>query len=198
MIVRARVSPGWALAVRYTSWTLVVSGLAALVQVGWTEVERRLYQRSQLEKAAPVGASPSAPTRALDGSRGIIEIPRLGLRAAIHEGVDAATLRRAVGHLPHSALPGEAGNLVVAAHRDTFFRPLRQIRQGDVLRFVDGDLSSEYVVDSIRIVKPTAIEVLRPTSTARATLVTCYPFDFIGPAPQRFIVGASLARPTVD
>jgi sortase A len=121
---------------------------------------------------------------------GRIMIPRLNIRAVVQEGVDDKTLRRAVGHVPGTALPGEAGNVGLAAHRDTFFRPLRHVRKNDriTLETLDGDY--DYVVDSIRIVTPKDVEVLAPSKNPVLTLVTCYPFYYVGHAPKRFIVRA--------
>jgi sortase A len=106
------------------------------------------------------------------------------------QGDAANILQHAVGHLAETALPGESGNVVLAAHRDTFFRPLKRIRVGDIitLRTVKGDF--EYWVESTAVVSPDAIEVLRPTDGRTLTLITCFPFSFVGPAPNRFIVRA--------
>ena len=121
---------------------------------------------------------------------GRIDIPRLGVSAIVSEGVDDRTLSRAVGHVPGTALPGNAGNSALAAHRDTFFGPLRRIRTGDRIRVrtPDGDLN--YVVSETRVVEPTDVSVLEPTPDRTLTLITCYPFSYVGPAPQRFIVRA--------
>jgi sortase A len=121
---------------------------------------------------------------------GRIEISTLGLGAMILEGVDQRTLRRAVGHIPGTALPGEQGNVAIAGHRDTFFRSLRDIRKDAEITLTTLHGSYRYRVDSTRVVEPEAIEVLADSGDAILTLVTCYPFDFIGPAPQRFIVRA--------
>ncbi len=123
---------------------------------------------------------------------GRIIIPRLGVRGIVKEGVDDGTLRRAVGHVPGTALPGESGNIGLAAHRDTFFRGLKDIRKADRIRIETPDGDYEYQVDSIRIVKPNDVEVLASTKDHRAlTLVTCYPFYYVGNAPKRFIVRAT-------
>lgn len=121
---------------------------------------------------------------------GRIEIPRLGISAIVREGVDHKTLGRAVGHVPSTALPGASGNVAVAAHRDTFFRPVRDIRKGDVIRMVTDHGTYEYHVESMKIVTPRDVEVLDPTKQPMMTLVTCYPFNYIGSAPKRFIVRA--------
>ena len=119
---------------------------------------------------------------------GKIEIPRVNVAAVVREGVDAGTLDRAVGHVPGTAMPGEDGNLALAAHRDRYFRGLRNIRLGDQIRVETTEGVYEYVVDSTRIVPPTEVSVLNPTPEPSITLITCYPFTFIGPAPERFIV----------
>jgi sortase A len=121
---------------------------------------------------------------------GRIEIPRVNVSAVVKEGVDTQTLSRAAGHVPATALPGEKGNVGVAAHRDTFFRGLRNVRQGDVIRVVTLDGTYLYKVDAMKIVWPKNVEVLDPTPDPQLTLVTCYPFNYIGSAPKRFIVQA--------
>jgi sortase A len=121
---------------------------------------------------------------------GRIEIPRLGVRAIIRKGADEDTLDRAVGLVPGTASPGEAGNIVLAAHRDTFFRPLRHIKVADRIRLVVPPNEYVYEVDSTRVVPPEETSVLQSRGTEELTLVTCYPFGFIGPAPDRFIVSA--------
>jgi sortase A len=101
-------------------------------------------------------------------------------------------LRRAVGHIPETALPGEIGNAGLAGHRDTFFSGLRNVRRGDRIIVTTPGSIAHYEVRSTRIVEPTDVAVLAPTPTSTLTLVTCYPFNYLGAAPQRFIVHAEL------
>ena len=122
---------------------------------------------------------------------GRLEIPRLGLGAIVADATDDATLSRAVGHVRGTALPGERGNTVFAGHRDTFFRPLRNIEVNDSIRFVVPPETYEYRVRSMRIVEPDDASVLSSNGTEELTLVTCYPFTFIGAAPERFVVVAT-------
>jgi sortase A len=125
------------------------------------------------------------------GIIGRIEVPRLNVSAVVREGVDSKTLRRSAGHVPGTPLPGDEGNVAVAAHRDTFFRGLRDIREQDRIRVVTPEGNFEYVVRSTQIVKPTNVEVLDSKSGIRElTLITCYPFNYVGHAPNRFIVRA--------
>ncbi len=121
-----------------------------------------------------------------------IEVPRLHLSAGAREGVDARTLRGAVGHIPGTALPGAHGNAGFAAHRDTFFGPLKSVRTGDEVVVTTALGVFRYAVTGTRIVEAEDVTVLDPTSDAVLTLVTCYPFDYVGSAPQRFIVRAAL------
>jgi sortase A len=121
---------------------------------------------------------------------GGLRIARLGLSVAVVEGVDKKSLRRAAGHISGSALPGEAGNVAISAHRDTFFRPLRNIQLADTITITTLDAEFHYRVVSTRVVIPTDVSVLAPSSNEILTLVTCYPFYFVGAAPQRFIVRA--------
>ena len=120
----------------------------------------------------------------------LIEVPRVGVRAMVVEGVDNRSLKRAVGHVPGTSLPQMGGNTVLAAHRDTLFAGLRNVELGDVVTLETEELTYTYRVISIDIVGPTAVEVMDPTPDAVLTLITCFPFDFVGPAPRRFIVRA--------
>ncbi len=123
-------------------------------------------------------------------SLGRLEIPRIGLRAMVLEGSDQGILRLGVGHIPGTALPGEQGNVALAAHRDSFFRPLRRIHPNDEIRLTTVQGSRRYRVDWIRIVSPRHVQVLKPGMQPTLTLITCYPFYFVGPAPDRFVVRA--------
>ncbi len=122
---------------------------------------------------------------------GRLEIPRLDINVMVREGDDGATLSHAVGHIPSTAMPGEFGNVALAAHRDTFFRPLRNIRRND--RIIVSTLKGtyEYAVESTRIVSPSDVSVLKASAPHELTLVTCYPFYYIGSAPRRFVVHAT-------
>jgi len=156
----------------------------------------RMVDRGQFEAKLPsIDHRPSDPrqsdvkVRPAAGSLvGRIEIPRLKLSAVIFEGTDDGTLDRGVGHLAGTATPGENGNLVLAGHRDTFFRPLKKIREGDEIDVTGPEGVSRYKVEFTQIVAPEATEVLRSTGGATLTLITCYPFRYIGNAPDRFIV----------
>jgi sortase A len=127
-----------------------------------------------------------------DRPLGRIEISAIGLSAMIMEGTDARTLRRAVGHIPGTPLPGQRGNVAITGHRDTFFRPLLHIHKDDEIRLTTLRGSYRYLVDSLKVVEPEDIKVLDNSDDAILTLVTCYPFYFVGPAPKRFIVRAHM------
>jgi sortase A len=135
---------------------------------------------------APMGA----PAAAADGLIGRIEIPRLLLSAVVVEGLDKTSLRRAVGHIPGTALPGEPGNVGLAGHRDTFFRSLKDLKIDDEVEFSTPEGNFKYQVESLRVVNPDNIGVLAPSGHNVLTLVTCYPFYYVGPAPKRWIVRA--------
>jgi sortase A len=121
-----------------------------------------------------------------------LEVARVALAATVLEGSDDTTLSRAAGHIEHTALPGQPGNAGIAAHRDTIFRPVRNLRIGDVMTVTTAGGTYDYRIDQTMIVNPEDVYVLDPTEHATLTLVTCYPFTFIGHAPKRFIVKASL------
>lgn len=120
----------------------------------------------------------------------VLRIPRIGLEVPVLAGVDELTLNRGVGHIPSTSAPGEAGNVALAGHRDGFFRGLKDLAVGDRLELELPDGTLGYTVDSLEVVDPTEVRVLEPTPAPALTLVTCYPFYFVGKAPKRFIVRA--------
>lgn len=132
------------------------------------------------------------PLRAVDGvaTLGRVDIPRLRLSAMVAEGDSPQVLRLAVGHVPGTALPWQSGNVALVAHRDTFFRRLSELTSGDVVRMTVPGAQYSYRVTFTDIVAPDQTWVLQPSSRESLTLITCYPFHFIGSAPQRFVVRA--------
>jgi len=119
-----------------------------------------------------------------------LRIPRIGLEVPVLEGVDELSLNRAVGHIPGTAAPGEPGNVAIAGHRDGFFRGLKDLQVGDRIELEARGGLRLYAVESLQVVEPTEVRVLAPTADPSLTLVTCYPFYFVGKAPQRYIVRA--------
>lgn len=151
-------------------------------------------------EAAGVAARPAEPrvsdpkpraVAPVPSALGRIEIPRIGVAAIVKDGADEETLARAVGRVPGSARPGQVGNMVLAGHRDTFFRPLRDIRVNDRIRMVVPPNTYEYKVESVMVVSPEDTNVLRSKGKEEITLVTCFPFRYIGPSPDRFVVSAT-------
>ena len=140
------------------------------------------------DRAAAV--APKTERSVDDSLIGRIAIPRLNVRAIVKEGVDERTLRRAVGHVPETVRPGTPGNVGLAGHRDSFFRRLRDVRKNDriVIETLNGKY--EYEVESTKVVTPADVKVLAPTKESVLTLVTCYPFHYVGNAPKRYIVRA--------
>lgn len=144
-------------------------------------------------KPAPEGAVPPPVPAAVernDAVVGRLVIRRLGLSVMVVEGTSAKALRRAAGHITGTALPGNHGNTGISGHRDTFFAPLQNIRRDDVVSVTTRKGEFHYRVVSMTIVQPDDIDVLAATETEVLTLVTCYPFAFIGSAPERFVVRA--------
>lgn len=121
---------------------------------------------------------------------GRLELPRIGISVMVLQGAEEATLIAGAGHVPGTPSPGVAGNVVIAAHRDTFFRKLGDVRAGDRIRIATTARMFDYVVDSTEIVEPEDIRVMESRARAELTLITCYPFHFVGAAPQRFVVHA--------
>jgi LPXTG-site transpeptidase (sortase) family protein len=120
-----------------------------------------------------------------------LSIPRVELSAVVLHGSDEQTLRRGPGHLEGTAMPGHVGNVVIAGHRDSFFRPLRKIRLGDDLFLDTPHGRLQYRVTWLRVVQPRDLSVIAPTDEEVLTLITCYPFWLLGNAPDRFVVRAT-------
>jgi sortase A len=193
------------------AWAVIDARWFALVE--GRQFDRALRERARAERgreAAAGAAAPSAPS-ASDTDRlgafhapnlpapppapqgtllGRIEIPRLGISSLVMEGVDGTTLRRGVGHIPATAMPRTSGNIGLAGHRDTVFRGLKDIRKGDVITLETLAGTDQYQVDWSRVVDPRDTGVLATSQDPQLTLVTCYPFYYVGSAPERFIVRA--------
>lgn len=203
---------------RWSGHFFSLIGILALGYVGFVLGYSRLYQanlnrrfeqelniaRSPSGSGVTLPSSPLPPTlseadragvenAAPEGSPlGRIEIGAIGLSAMILEGTDTKTLRRAVGHITRTALPGQQGNVAIAGHRDTFFRGLDRILKDDEITLTTLNGTYRYRVDSTQVVEPEDVWVLDHSDGSILTLVTCYPFFFVGPAPQRFIVRAHI------
>ncbi len=183
--------------VKWIERGLIALGVVCLAWAGLAVLDARMYQ--ELEQTAleqtlwtpPPNGTAMPPDRlAPAGLVGQISIPRLHLSAIAVNGDDDATLGVAVGHLPDTPFPWQPGNSAFAAHRDTFFRPLEHVAAGDVIRLTTPYGTFTYRVRDTLIVKPTDVWVLDKTPKPTLTLVTCYPFSYIGHAPKRFIVRA--------
>jgi sortase A len=167
-------------------------GLLALGYAAYVVIDATTYQTIALRRFERARQTASAEPPLVDGGPiGEIRIPRLGLAAMVLQGDSTAILRHAVGHLAETALPGESGNVVLAGHRDTLFRPLESVQVGDVITLNTRSGAFTYLVESTSVVPPTDLQVIQPTGRRTLTLITCFPFAYIGPAPNRFIVRAS-------
>ena len=175
---------------RATCYFLLALGVAALGYVGYVSADSKAYQAVEKEKFTQAVVIKNPQAMREGDVIGEIQVPRLGLDSMVVQGDSSRNLRRAVAHISNSALPGEWGNVALAGHRDTFFRPLRDIRAGDEIRFKTAAGTFEYRVQSIEIVGPRDTDVLEPSSGRDLTLITCFPFSFVGRAPGRFIVRA--------
>ena len=154
--------------------------------------------RQEARLAVDTGpAQKSASLRQIAASQeswGRIEVPRISVRAFLGEGVNRNTLRVAVGHIPDTAFPDEIGNVGLAGHRDSVFRPLSHLVVGDVVTLTTSTAIFDYRIQTIEIVAPTRVDVLAPSEEKVLTLVTCYPFNLVGPAPLRMVARGRLSR----
>jgi sortase A len=182
---------------RWTQRLLFITGILLLGYVGFSLLEARLYQVSakrsleneiQAEKERPQ-SQPKPPVRKGD-VLGRMDIPRLGMSVAVLQGTSSRILRLGIGHIAGTPLPGETGNIGIAGHRDTFFRGLKDIRKNDEIQLQTTSGLSRYQVDWMKVVANDDQNVLAPSTESALTLVTCYPFYFVGPAPKRFVVRA--------
>lgn len=176
---------------------------AWLYRTAYQLYENWQFDHASAERTPPPARKPRAlPAVLPDPDRGVprspgtvgvvgrISIPRLNISAIVEEGVDEATLSRAVGHIPGTALPGETGNIGIAGHRDTFFRKLKDLLPDDQIEFTTHSGRYRYTVESLTVVDPSDVSVLEAKGGKILTIVTCFPFHYIGNAPRRFIVHA--------
>lgn len=196
-IARAKSSrDAKALILRVAYYFFLTGGMVGLGYTGYVIADAYNYQRVEQSRFENVSKDNSArkhepvPEVREGGVIGELEVARLGLKVVIVQGDSAPILRRAVGHLSQTALPGQAGNVILAGHRDRFFRPLRDIRSGDLIEVKTLNGNFQYQVESTGIVPPSDLSALQPSSVGMLTLITCFPFYYVGPAPNRFIVHA--------
>ena len=161
----------------------------ALAPLAWPEPDRSLWSNERVKAWTLVSSVPAVTSNA--APLAILKIPKIHLEVPVVEGTDDPALDYGVGHVEGTALPGEAGNVALAGHRDGFFRGLKDIAVGDSIELETVRGSEAFVVSNIWLVTPNDVWVLDPTPSESITLVTCYPFYFVGSAPQRYIVRAS-------
>jgi sortase A len=189
---------------RWVERALIAGGAGLAIWCAVVLVEARFHQTAKIP-APPLtvtqtvlpgdpGSTPTpvAPAPAAGTLLGRLEAPSVKLSTVILEGTDDGTLSRGSGHIEDTPVPGQPGNVGIAGHRDTTFRALRNIHVGDPLDYKTADRIYRYRISKTMIVGPDDVYVLDPTAQPALTLVTCYPFEFIGHAPRRFIVRADL------
>jgi sortase A len=183
------------MALRAAYYLFLAIGIAGLTYAGYSLVDAHAYQaheQNAFEESRIQNVSQSEEPELVGegGVLGEMEVPRLGLKMIVVQGDSTSILKRAVGHIPDTALPGQSGNVTLAGHRDTFFRPLRNIRSGDALTFRTRNAEFHYQVESTAVVAPGDVSVLQASGGRTLTLITCFPFYYVGAAPNRFIVRA--------
>jgi len=175
----------------WLEWLLLGIGLGCLGVYAYETVEARRFQAERAAEFAEAAMSYKPVTVRAGGLVGMLDVPRLKLTTPVIEGDDETTLKRAVGHLPDTPLPWENGNSALAGHRDGLFRPLKDIKVGDEIFFRTSRDEFRYRVTDTAIVKPDDVSVLDQRAKPGLTLITCYPFYYVGNAPKRFIIHAS-------
>ncbi len=176
---------------RFLEFALLGVAIGCLGIYAYESVEARRFHAEQTAAFEQAAKSEVAPTRVRAGGLvGMLDLPRLQLTTPVVEGDDDRTLQRAVGHLPDTPLPWENGNSALAGHRDGLFRPLKDVKVGDQIRFRTTRDEFRYRVTGTSIVAPDDVSVLEPRSQSTLTLITCYPFYYVGAAPKRFVVHA--------
>jgi len=180
----------WVVALASIGFCSVAYGSAAIHQARQKAVLEALRANSAAPASLASASQASKSKAAGNVLLGLIEIPRLDTASIVEEGVETSTLWKAVGHIPGTALPGERGNAVLAAHRDTYFSGLGDLKVGDLVSFKSPTATYSYRVESTRIAEPDDTQVLAASNEPVLTLVTCYPFHYIGNAPQRYVVTA--------
>jgi sortase A len=195
---------------RWLEYLLVAAGIAMLAAWAWFVWDARVSQQAAryalesaapsaetalaLESGAPVAVAVDAAVALRGSAIAALSIPRIRLSAVVLQGSDARTLRRGPGHVEKSASPGDSGNVVIAGHRDSFFRPLKDVQIGDDIFLETPTTRLQYRVTSLWVVKPADVSVLDSTGDSVLTLITCYPFWMLGNAPDRFVVRAVEVR----
>jgi len=183
---------------RVLAHALIACGLVLVIYVsaeyvGMFHDQRQLEREWAEQERAPVGNSSSRSIASAPSDRLTrILIPKINLDAVVVEGTNNRDLMKGPGHIRNTAYPGQAGNSVISAHRDTFFRNIYELQKGDVIEVRRNGQAYRYEVMSKKIVDPDDVSVIRPSKDARLTLITCYPTYFIGPAPERLVVAAKL------
>ena len=182
---------------------LLAAGAGLAVYCAAILIEARFHQTAPLAPSLTVTQTVlpadsgdakafTAPAPAAGVLLGRLEASSVKLATAVLEGSDDATLSRGSGHIEDTPFPGQPGNVGIAGHRDTSFRALRNIHIGDALDYTTADRRYHYRISKTWIVGPDDVYVLDPTPQPALTLVTCYPFEYVGHAPRRFIVRAEL------
>jgi len=193
--MRLFITAGSVRVLRWGQRALFALAASMLMYCGYVLVDTWRFQRTERAQldtilTIPISSKNALPPARSGGLIGRLDIASLGLSAMLMEGTTAATLRHAVGHVGGTALPGQPGNVGISGHRDTFFRPLRKIHTNDIITLTTLTGEFRYRVTSTKIVRPSDVSVLDPGVREILTLITCYPFYFVGPAPERFIVRA--------
>jgi sortase A len=180
---------------RFTQRLFLWIGLAAIAYAGGTAAYAGIFQRYQAWKFQRNETNPAFKIELQDGDLvGKLEIPRIGISVMVLQGTGNYALAFGAGHVSGTPLPGTDGNVAIAAHRDTYFRNLKGIRRGDSILFLTVRRSYEYIVESVETVDPDNTQILESHAHPELTLITCFPFYFVGSSPKRFVVHAVLLR----
>jgi sortase A len=180
---------------RTMSLALVIAGIGLLGYVSseyWGMYRSQQKLEAEWERQAATTSAPGQPVISPDQMLTRVVIPKIGLDAIVVEGASRKALSEGPGHMKETAFPGETGNAVITAHRDTFFRHIYELIKGDQIQVRRNGRVFTYEVTGKRIVLPEDVSVIKQTHDAQLTLITCYPTYYIGPAPKRLVVFSKL------
>ena len=194
-LLAGRVRP--AISRKVLSWAFIAIGILLLGYVSgqyWSMYRSQKNLEAEWQRQAATVSVPGHADISAQQMLTRLVIPKIDMDAIVVEGASRRELSEGPGHMKQTAQPGETGNAVITAHRDTFFRHIYELNKGDQIEVRRSGRTFTYAVTGKRIVKPEDVSVIKPTNDPQLTLITCYPTYYIGPAPERLVVFSRLVQ----